>query len=1121
MIKKKYLTIVIVLSLLFSTFQMIENEEQIWNHDLENQIIPLNSADDPITIIGESALELYCDLYCDPSQNGTIENPYIFENLTINASRGIGIEISDITSFLIIKNCSIFNGTEGIFLNNCQNVNITNNNIYTNDIGVNIEQSTQIVIENNNCTENNDQGIKLSDSLNNILINNNCSNNLYGIDINNSNHTTILSNDCINNIMGIRLEESQDCTIEDNICQKTTGNYAIYIKKSSNNTLLANNVLNNDVYGLSLSNGSNNNTITQNNCSNNGHLGIQLSYSNNNTLTENNCLNNTNYGIYLNNANDNNLSSNIMTHSGIFFEFSPYNYQIYNIIDETNTLNGKPIRFYYNQVGLSISDNAAQVILVNCNDSKIENLELSIGWTSILLLKSSNNTILNNNCSNIWSGIVLFLSDNNTLIGNNCFNNQYCGIDIEESNNIALIQNNCSNNQYGIKLEQSHNNTLTANICYNNSNAGICLDYETSNNIFSNNEMTRSGFIFRGSFIADMYDYLSNANNQFGITNEINGKPILYYENRVNLMISGDIGQLILLNCNYSLFENIYNQDLVGTCILLMKSNHNSIIGNNFSRNFYLAGNYNSGIKILLYNSKNNTIKKNDCSFASRGTYLVGSDNNTIEENFYKNNTYSGIDLQNSDNNIIKRNIISGNQYYGIELYDWSDENLILENLCFHNQNGIYVSWYSSSNIIENNNCSWNEDYGIRLYRDSYFNVLRENLCTHNNFGVYLGVVEENVISANNCSYNNVGVYLLSANNNQIYENLFQKNLDHVICNHDLTNSWSFGSRGNFWDNYTGVDEDHDGIGDISYIIPGDTNNDDYPLILLNPIWIEPLSDQIINFGENFSYDINATDILSEIDRYWINDTFHFDISSSGMITTNFPLVIGDYIIEVNVNNTHGNVLTGIFILHVLPINTNEIWQSIHAGINHVVCIISLEQIMISLILRASSETEIKLSYNIENPTNINWDDSMVTINPIGFYAIEFLDYSVIESIEINFFYIANENENFVPSQIENEILGDYLKLYYADSEWVISHSFSSILDIENNKFTFFLDQDNLEQTMQFCIGFNEKGYMDQERTENSKEPFNIPGYPIYFLGFFMIIIISVAIMLQQKKKKT
>ena len=97
---------------------------------------------------------------------------------------------------------------------------------------------------------------------------------------------------------------------------------------------------------------------------------------------------------------------------------------------------------------------------------------------------------------------------------------------------------------------------------------------------------------------------------------------------------------------------------------------------------------------------------------------------------------------------------------------------------------------------------------------------------------------------ANNTVKNNEddGISLWNSNNNRIYMNNFLDNQNNVYSE-DSTNIWHSTSErtyrfkgnthtnylGNYWDDYTGSDTDNDGIGDISYNINSD-NNDNYPL---------------------------------------------------------------------------------------------------------------------------------------------------------------------------------------------------------------------------------------------------------------------------------------------------
>lgn len=87
------------------------------------------------------------------------------------------------------------------------------------------------------------------------------------------------------------------------------------------------------------------------------------------------------------------------------------------------------------------------------------------------------------------------------------------------------------------------------------------------------------------------------------------------------------------------------------------------------------------------------------------------------------------------------------------------------------------------------------------------------------------------------------------------------------------------------------------------------------------PEWTIIPTDQEINEGEAFSYQINATD-LSGVAGYAVNDTVHFSIDSSGLITNATTLTSGVYWLNVTVVDIHGNEAFAVFKVTVVPIAT-------------------------------------------------------------------------------------------------------------------------------------------------------------------------------------------------------
>ncbi|GAH35691.1 unnamed protein product [marine sediment metagenome] len=106
--------------------------------------------------------------------------------------------------------------------------------------------------------------------------------------------------------------------------------------------------------------------------------------------------------------------------------------------------------------------------------------------------------------------------------------------------------------------------------------------------------------------------------------------------------------------------------------------------------------------------------------------------------------------------------------------------------------------------------------------------------CTSYNspYGIYIGINSNDNYVANCTSYNNnYGICLeRSSNNNLIHHNNFINNVG-TNAYDACSNQWDDGITGNYWSDYTGVDDDGNGIGDTPYNISGDGNQDRYPLM--------------------------------------------------------------------------------------------------------------------------------------------------------------------------------------------------------------------------------------------------------------------------------------------------
>ena len=110
-------------------------------------------------------------------------------------------------------------------------------------------------------------------------------------------------------------------------------------------------------------------------------------------------------------------------------------------------------------------------------------------------------------------------------------------------------------------------------------------------------------------------------------------------------------------------------------------------------------------------------------------------------------------------------------------------------------------------------------------------NILSENRFTDNNYAIRVRGSMLNTIINNWILNNNYGLYFCCGGRDNIaYDNVFMNNA-YWNANDAIGNTWDNGVVGNYWDDYTGVDENGDGIGDTSYSVYGGSNLDNYPLM--------------------------------------------------------------------------------------------------------------------------------------------------------------------------------------------------------------------------------------------------------------------------------------------------
>lgn len=161
---------------------------------------------------------------------------------------------------------------------------------------------------------------------------------------------------------------------------------------------------------------------------------------------------------------------------------------------------------------------------------------------------------------------------------------------------------------------------------------------------------------------------------------------------------------------------------------------------------------------------------------------------------------------------------------YGLHLM-FSDDVTIENNEFARNSVGIYLM-YATGITIRDNTLAQNRGpsgYGIGLKETDRFTV-ENNLLVGNRSAVYLDgspftSAQPGLFHGNTFAYNDVGCTILpSARGNEFFENNFIDNVDQVVVAARgplVGNRFWKGERGNFWSDYSGYDQNGDGVGDF------------------------------------------------------------------------------------------------------------------------------------------------------------------------------------------------------------------------------------------------------------------------------------------------------------------
>ncbi len=212
---------------------------------------------------------------------GNETDPFIIESLSIITASEYGIYVTTISKHFVIRE----------------------NNIDARDIGIYIfDIADGIATVNDNICNHNEYGIQIEESSDVILSNNVCNSNVAGIHVLKSPRANLSLNTCNDNeFHGIYLFNSQDCMLVNNSCSSNTLSGLVLYASTSNdiiNSTFADNLL-----GIYLETSWKSHFIN-NTIENNNQFGIQIYNSDQCTIVRNVFSKNNFYGVKLDLGSD-------------------------------------------------------------------------------------------------------------------------------------------------------------------------------------------------------------------------------------------------------------------------------------------------------------------------------------------------------------------------------------------------------------------------------------------------------------------------------------------------------------------------------------------------------------------------------------------------------------------------------------------------------------------------------------------------------------------------------------------------------------------------------------------------------------------------------------------------
>ncbi|HDI46369.1 MAG TPA: hypothetical protein ENF82_01015, partial [Candidatus Methanomethylia archaeon] len=424
-----------------------------------------------------------------------------------------------------------------------------------------------------------------------------------------------------------------------------------------------------------------------------------------------------------------------------------------------------------------VSENESNPAMVVAADPGLPVFYITANNVSIILLHVTG--------ANNFSSAILAENVNFTAVMGNFIENSTYGVNLVNCSYGQVVYNKIANNEFaGVRLFHSMVANVSCNYFWNNSLYGIyAYNVTTSWNINNFIGLSDTGIKYVHS---EGYQALGNCivNTTYGIAVSY----LFYGDILENDVISNSSGNGI--SATHAFYLGIYNN--------FVKDYFKGIYVSDSAMGT-IAYNYifETEVGLSLRYSHHYSIENNTIAWSETALYLTHCNTTSVQGNALLQSCLRSI--------------------YACEV----QEVLFARNQVNTSSCGFYLYFTNSCAVEEN--VIFNHTSGIHLYNSTYLDI-------HGNCLLACSI---GIFAEANSSYN------------FIFLNVFLNNSQHALC-YDSYNTWNtpepvnytYGDQnytnflGNYWDDYEGPDNNHDGIGDVPYLIE-EHNADNYPLMFI------------------------------------------------------------------------------------------------------------------------------------------------------------------------------------------------------------------------------------------------------------------------------------------------